>query len=243
MDEKNFPEDLSVIRAFDVIVINNFDTTKLNKNMYENLKKWVNDGGLLIIGTGSTYSKSLGIFKDDFITGKIENVSKITTTELSKLVKGKDGSSLNSMDLNVLNLDIKGAEKISSEGNTSLIQRITKEKGAVIIAAFDLGLNPVSTWEENSIFGDKLIALSKLNMNSLMNKAYNQDTYSINEAVSCNSELPVPKINNLLIIIIIYIILTGPISYIILKKLDKRGYVAYSTGTIHNICSNYVCFW
>ena len=229
IDEKSFPEDISVIRGFDVIVINNFDTSKLNKKKYETLKKWVNDGGILIIGTGDTYSKTLSLFKDEFIGGKTGSISRVTTNELNKLVnEGKNISnvgSISSMTLNSLNIDIDNSEKLYKEGDMYLIQKLTKGKGGVIVTSFDLGLNPVSTWDQNSVLGEKLIGLSKADLTAILNKGNNGDMYSISEAVSCNSELPVPKTNSLAVIIAIYVILAGPVSYIVLKKFDKRGYM------------------
>ena len=225
VNEKNFPEEFSVIKAFDVLVLNNFDTSKLNKNKYENLKKWVSNGGVLIIGTGATYSKTLAVFNDKFIAGEIGDIGKISTKELSKLVNsGKNINEINGMELNVLNIDIKDSQKLCKEGSTTLIQKLAKGKGGVLVTSFDLGLNPVSTWDQNTLLGEKLIGFSSIDVFAIQ-KGYLGDMYSINEAVSCNSDLPVPKTTALVVIIILYIVLAGPVSYIILKKLDKRGFM------------------
>ncbi|HQI15739.1 MAG TPA: hypothetical protein PLL37_02155, partial [Bacillota bacterium] len=59
LDEDSFPEDMDVLKTFNVIVINNYDTSKLSAAQYETLKRWVSDGGMLVIGTGPSQNKTL----------------------------------------------------------------------------------------------------------------------------------------------------------------------------------------
>ena len=67
LDENNFPENIEALKTFNVVVVNNYDTSRLSPAQYRTLKKWVAEGGMLIIGTGSSQNKTLAVFKDDFI--------------------------------------------------------------------------------------------------------------------------------------------------------------------------------
>jgi hypothetical protein len=58
LDDKNFPEDIFTLNAFNVLVINDFDTSSFSKLQYDILKQWVGNGGTLLIGTGSMCSKT-----------------------------------------------------------------------------------------------------------------------------------------------------------------------------------------
>ena len=59
---------------FSVIVVNNYNTSLLEEAQAEVLKAWVQKGGTLIIGTGSTYQKTLNMFQDEFLAGSVGSV-------------------------------------------------------------------------------------------------------------------------------------------------------------------------
>lgn len=225
LDEKNLPDSDEALKGFNVIVINNFDTSKLSEMQYTALKKWVMNGGLLFVGTGSTNNKTLAVFrKDSFIEGEVGNISDITTNKLYE-INGDAGTNA-TLKLPSLFMNIKDSVQTVKEGAFPLLHRIEKGKGVVAIAAFDLGTNPVASWSQKGPFMAKLIGtvLPSYYASPMFQKGapMDRDIYMINQAVRNIPELPVPKSKNLGILFLIYIIVTAPVNYFILKKLDKR---------------------
>ncbi len=55
---ENLPEDYKALDMLDVIVISNFSTDKLTENQIEAIDLWVDNGGLLLLGSGSTVNKT-----------------------------------------------------------------------------------------------------------------------------------------------------------------------------------------
>lgn len=223
LDEGSFPEDIDVLKAFNVIVINNYDTSKLSKAQYEALKKWVSGGGVLIIGTGPSQNKTLAIFKDDFITGEVGEVGIIQTSGLHRLAGSK---TVEAVGISVLDIDVKDSKPILKEGDEVLLQRIDKGRGAVAVAAFDLGMEPLSTWIGNSAFADRMIAsvLPEYYLGDMYQKGMmmHDNIYAIDNALRNIPELPLPKTSHLAFLYAAYILLAAPLSYFILKRLDKR---------------------
>lgn len=76
MTEETMPDIASALGTCKIIVIDNFDTSKLSDAQYQALRQWVENGGLLLIGTGAEYNKTLSKFKDDFISGSIGSLGK-----------------------------------------------------------------------------------------------------------------------------------------------------------------------
>lgn len=225
MDIASFPEDEDVLKNFNAIVINNIDTSKFTKDQYAALKKWVYNGGVLLIGTGPSYKKTLSIFQDDFLKGKVGEVSTINTNKLEQLV-GDNKS--DPMKLDILDVKVQGAEANINDNETIISQKISRNKGAISVASFDLGLEPIHSWFLKEDFGQKLISLampSNFNYTALMNGMINQDTSAISSALNNIPELPLPKTSSFAIIFVIYILLVGLISYIVLKKIDKREFM------------------
>lgn len=76
MTEETMPDISSALGTCKIIVIDNYDTSKLSDAQYQALRQWVENGGLLIVGTGSEHNKTLSKFKDDFLSGSVGSLSK-----------------------------------------------------------------------------------------------------------------------------------------------------------------------
>ncbi len=223
LDENSFPEDINALKTFNALVINNFDTSKLSPLQYENLKSWVSGGGLLIIGTGPSQNKTLAIFKDDFITGEIGEIRTLTTSSLHKMAESK---TVEAMNLSVLDISMKDSTPIIKDGDFTLLQKIDKGKGVIAVASFDFGMEPLSSWIGNSAFADKVMGAifpqyyqSEMYRKGMMMQ---ENLYAIDNALRNIPELPLPKTSHLVFIYIGYIFLAAPLSYLILKRLDRR---------------------
>lgn len=77
LSRENFSSDPLILNSFDAIIINDFNTSSLSESQYEALKQWLNDGGTLLIGTGSHYDKTLSLFQDGYLTC---DVGQLTTS-------------------------------------------------------------------------------------------------------------------------------------------------------------------
>lgn len=222
LDEKNFPEDIFTLNAFDIIIINDYDTSRLGDLKYDILKQWVNNGGTLLLGTGSKYNKTLSVFKDDFIMGTQGSVQEITTSKIFDLAT--NGDNKNDAKLDALALSIKDSNVLMEDKNIILVQSLTKGKGVVGIAAFDLGQKPFVNWNNNTAFVEKLLGIINPEMTSSKNNIeyIQNNSYMIRNAMNQFSEMATAKASSFYIILFIYVLIVAPISYFILKKIDKR---------------------
>ncbi|WP_392486800.1 hypothetical protein ACER0A_001645 [Haloimpatiens sp. FM7315] len=227
-DIMDFNKELS---SLDVIIMNNFDSVALTLDKYNILKNWVKDGGILLIGTGSSYSKTLSVFKDDFIAGEVGSVDKVNTNLLKDILPNYKNDNKN-FDLDSLNLKFNEGKVILKEGDKALGWSIKKSKGIISVTSFDLGKEPIKNWPFKEQFLTKLIENSA--QSSEVNNIYSkkegidiktQSLYNFREAISNIVELPLPKIWNLIVILLTYLILVSPVAYILLKKKDKREYM------------------
>ncbi len=226
LDEDSFPEDINTLKTFNIIIINDFDTSKLSKAQYDALKKWVTGGGVLVIGTGPSQHKTLAAFKDDFITGEIGEIGEFTTSSLHEMAGSK---TVETMLLSVSDISMEKGLPVIKDGDTILLQKIEKGRGVVGVASFDFGMEPVSTWIGNSAFADNAIAamLPQYYFSQMMEKGImaHDNTYAIENALKNIPELPLPKTSRMVFLYILYILLAAPISYFVLKRMDRREYM------------------
>lgn len=82
LNESNFPNKKDGLDMLDVIVINDFDTSKLSNEQFNALKEFVFSGGSLVLGTGNYFDKVMGPFiKQDILN--IKGINK--ESDLKKL--------------------------------------------------------------------------------------------------------------------------------------------------------------
>lgn len=222
LNEENFSEDVDVMKAFNVIFMNDYDSSKLSDDQYDALKKWVEQGGFLVIGTGPNGSKTLSVFKDDFITGERGGLVNISGRTLGEIAGGDFNETLDVMDIKLA----KGETVLAQDG-TALAQYVDKGKGRVLLLSFDLGLDPFIYWNLNRTAMEALIQRTAPTVyagqyfEKYMAMGRNNN-YLIERALKTIPELSLPSYKFIIVLFVIYIILAAPVSYIILKKRDRR---------------------
>lgn len=224
LNEEIFPSSLDVMENFNMIIINGFDTSKLNDEQYQVLKKWLEQGGYLVVGTGPSGVKTLSIFKDDFITGDRGGFLKVSGKALGAAVNDDFD-----MPLDIMELRMKNGESVVSQDGINLIQKLDKGKGRILLLSFDMGLEPISSWKLNKYFMESIFQKNPPTVFTgpqfekyMYSRGYD---YNIENALRNIPELPLPNYSGIMIIFIIYIILVAPVSYFVLKKRDKREFM------------------
>lgn len=219
LNEENFPQEKEALYAFQSIVIDNFDTSKLSKLQINALKEWIKDGGVLVLGTGDNGNKTLAALNNDLIKYSIGNSKNVAT----KAFTSKIESSINEVQqINIVELKVEDSQTLVKEGNDVLVQKVRVEEGCIVINSFDLALEPFNSWKENLSFAKNLYGLAKSNYLDHYRDGRDHGYYTINEIGKTMSIITVDKIKVLSGIIGLYIIIAAPILYIILKKKDKR---------------------
>ena len=75
----SMPEEWMALQMLDAIVVTNFSTDKLTAEQIAALSTWVDEGGLLIIGTGSTANKTLTALNGNVVEVKTGDLKSYST--------------------------------------------------------------------------------------------------------------------------------------------------------------------
>ncbi len=212
---EDFPENKKSLDMLDVIVINDFNTGVFNANQYEALKNFVVEGGTLVLGTGGTGVKTLEGFQDDFLTG----ISNGTYSSMVSL-----GSATKEVEKELLKINLDNGSVIYEENGNVLMEKVNVGKGNIQLFTFDLGLEN-SDW---NTMGKHL--LSKITNNLSQAKKLqlsgetdgNNNFYQLRNCLEMLSTENVPSIGKYAVTLGAYLLLIGPLLYLVLKKLDKR---------------------
>ncbi|KNF08154.1 protein of unknown function DUF1355 [Gottschalkia purinilytica] len=213
--KENFPYESAQLKTLDIIVINDFATEKLTKEQVKELEKWIRSGGNLIIGTGDSYEKTLkGLNTINYFKGeKVENINNFNTNT---------GYSFNSGNpIQIATGQVKDAENLVNIGDNTLVYNKKLNKGNIFTITTNIGMSPFIEWNENVNFlKDIILNYGNISTNKFIDT---QNHYYGGNSIVGNipgERAPSPGI--ILLIIILFILIVGPINYLILKKLDKR---------------------
>lgn len=269
---ESIPADSRVLKSLDYLVINNFNSSKLSQEQYKEIKEWVNQGGTLVLGTGENASKTLELFQDDFLVGKLGQNASISTsfsvkpTQVEELINygvnldslnQYDGASKNEIILNkdiveavqkekkeepekqdeeqsvprvdkqVITINLEGASTKLLEGEVPLLYQKEYGMGSILLATFDLSL-PNEKW---GILGNQIVKQLLSSMNNIKAKEIeryvtnNSMNYMKRDVVSSNTNVKLPKTTTYLWIILLYLIVVGPVAYIICKRKKKNQWL------------------
>lgn len=234
LDENSFPDQENMLECLSYIVISDFDTSSLNDGQLKALVKWVKRGGILICASGSEYRRVLSGLEEP-----------LTAEGLSLKVSSYDGRNTDASgqqgqaDAADTLIDLPSAKSLvqieASDGeqvkgivtDRSLVTAAALGRGGIAFTGFSLSMEPVASLGEES---KQQLAHNLLNklpaslgvgdiQRGSGQTGYIYDTDTLNNAF----ESVVPNMSLIEILLILFCLLTGPVIYLILKKVDKRG--------------------
>lgn len=249
LDRNSFPDNSKIMENFDFIIISKYDTSLLSDAQVTVLEEWVESGGLLIEGTGLSWQKvyhglpeSLKPFSvtgtedvqasdmlEKFIRRIVENVSL-------KLAKGELG-----FEYTPVNNDA-GEESenqylyygdnyiIAGNHDNPLAIRYKKGNGTIVVLTFDPTAEPFASWYYRVLFMENTFKYSNAN---IQNRIYENGYYGkysganskVQNIRDIAIDFPFDKtapFRYMFIVLGVYLILVGPVLYIVLKIKDKR---------------------
>ena len=212
LDENIIGENSLNIDGLDIILINNYNMSNLKAEQYTALSSWVNKGGTLIIGAGANEGKTIKNIDSDFLSIK----SNGTNEKNIKLVN-------DNLNLIVSNLEIKDSKIKYGTNEEPLAYSISRGKGEIIVSTFDLGLEPLISSKDAGEFFNNIIldTINKFYENSMYG-GYSSSYYRITELTRNIPINEIVGVNSLIVVLGLYAIIIGIISYIVLKKINKR---------------------
>ncbi len=202
--------DPEYMRDFTFIIIDDYDTSKLDKESINAIEKWTSEGGILVFGTGS-HTETLSGFDEAFTGVEVYKDTAGNTTHESSLEYYMTDESMVFANLS-----------LSQDYNLSAGEVYSKVygNGGIVIIPFSLEDDDF----EESCAGDIVFSTMPSNVGLGANNI-DLPSHTIIEAsymLQGKGRLSFWAIGTL---IFMYIVLVGPLLYLILKAMNKREYV------------------
>ncbi len=245
LNANTMPTAAAALKNFNIIVLDNFTTTNLSAIQLNALQNWINQGGSLILVGGPEWHRTLGTLPAGLAPIQVYGSSTIPagTVLLPPGGSAASGSGQHNIPATVQSpVSISAAtliphandgksEVILASPTTPLIVQTYQEQGTIVYLAFDPTLEPILGWQGVSLLWDSLLLRSlgdQLLPHSGISPGLGSSAQQVQPILAnrmsgfLQSLLPStipPPWRMLGILLFCYILVLGPIRFLLVKRL------------------------
>jgi hypothetical protein len=216
-----------VLRAFDVLAIDDFSTDTLTDGQRNALVDYVMQGGTLLLGTGGSWHKTLAGLPSAVVPMQVSGSAVLGT---SNGLGGLTGVEVATGTV------AAAATTWLADGNRPLLIEQQGGAGLVAMATFDWAQGPVATWSGTPALLRQVVVRSTygninnpyatssltLNKGGVTNSVASRGG-SLSQALGNVPALDLPAWWLIGGLVLVYVLLVGPANYFILRAMGRRA--------------------
>ncbi len=214
------------LRAFDILAIDDFATDGLTAGQRTAISDFVRAGGDLLLGTGAAWRKTLAGLPPAILPMTVSGTTSVTTALLG-------GSPVEV----ATGVPTPGPVWLATGSQPLLLERPVGA-GIVTLATFDWNQDPVAGWSGTAPLLRQLIARAVFGAGgSVQNFAYanggagifgsqssiGSKSGALNSTLANLPELGLPSLQLTGLLVLIYVLLVGPVNYVVLGAMRRRA--------------------
>jgi hypothetical protein len=216
------PPDPLAWEGLDVLILNDVDTAALDDEQRRALETWLAHGGHLVVGGGAGAARTAAGVAGPSI-GSGQRLLPVTVTGVRQVDDLRAlgevvGAPVAAGPFAVAETDLQDGEALIEQDGLVLLARRSHGAGQVDFLAFDAGLNPFASWDDNIRLW-KWIVEAQPTVASLPGVS---GGYPAQQAVNAIPGLRGLSALEILAFMLIYIVIIGPLNYLVLRRLKRR---------------------
>ena len=210
----DLPERVEGWATLDRLIWQDVDSNGLNDAQVAALRSWIAGGGRLIIAGGTAGIGTLSGFPDDLIPYRPTATVEVAPASIAGLVGPLPADAA---DLPAYAGELGAGRALATAGDRVVAGQLDYGSGSVTILGFD----PTTSWLAG---GNDVEAMWRRFLPSRTGGGaiITSDDSQIVNAVNQLASLALPPIGGLIALLGGYIVLIGPINYLVLRRLDRR---------------------
>ncbi len=220
----DLPERLQAWAPLDRLIWQDVDASSLTPAQLAALRGWIAGGGRLVIVGGTAGADSLAAFPDDILPYRPTAVLDTDPSALRPILGGVP----------------EGAKTLTAYAGDPGTGHVLATSGDRVIAADQklgngsitlLGFDPTTSWIAEGDAWDTPLWRRLLPPRSGGTVSL-ADDQTIVAAVTNLPSLALPPIGGVLVLLFGYIVLVGPVNYLVLRRLDKREWAWFTVPAL-----------
>ena len=219
------PSDIAdsavILRAFDVIAIDDFSTDTLTSAQRTALDDYVRGGGALLIGTGASWHKTVAGLPSDIVP------MQIGSSELIDVSHAMPG--VGALDLATGEVSAGGAAWLA-QGAQPLIVEQRVGDGSISLATFDWNQDPIASWSGTPDLLRQVLVRSAIGVAASANNGnvgavvpVASRGAGVSQVLGILPALDLPTWWLIGGLIALYVLVVGPLNYLVLRAINRRA--------------------
>lgn len=207
------PDRVEGWNMIDRLVWQDVDAEQLTPGQLASLRGWVAGGGRLVIAGGTAGPRSFAAFPDILLPYRPTATTEVPPETLSGILGAIPDSAT---DLSALSGELAGGRALATVGDRVVAAERTYGLGQVTLLGFD----PAADWIGEAAGADSMWR-RLLPQRSAGGLVFTDDNMLVS-AVSQLPSLALPPVTGLIVLLGAYILLIGPINYLVLRRINRR---------------------
>jgi hypothetical protein len=225
-------EDVSdspiLLRAFDLIAIDNFATDSLTSAQRGALTDYVQNGGALLLGTGASWRKTMAGVSSTLLPVSIDGTTTLNFVSATDNLSGVEIAT---------GTVTAGSDAWLTEGSRPLLAEKFVGSGIVTLATFDWNQSPVAGSAEADTLLRQVLVRTLFSAGAAQGMFFNKGggfgvggsgstaerSNAVSQALNSLPALDLPSLLVIGILVLAYVLFVGPINYFVLRALNHRA--------------------
>ena len=215
-----------LLRAFDLLVIDDFATDTLTAAQRGAITDFVKNGGELLLGTGASWRKTLAGVSSDVLPIKIAGTTILSPAPALGMLPRVEAAT------GTLN---EGGHAWLSAGGRPLLTERSVGGGTVTLATFDWNQDPIASWSGANVLLRQILVRTVFPSASAGQNANfggpfgssgtstAERSTALYQTLSNLPALDLPSFVLIGILVLAYVLLVGPVNYVALRALNRRA--------------------
>jgi hypothetical protein len=209
----DLPDRVEGWGVLDRVIWQDVDSDRLEQDQLDALRGWVAGGGRLIIAGGTSGPATLSAFPDALLPYRPSTTTDVAPSSLVAILGEVPDDAT---DLPALSGELTAGRSLATVGGQTVAAERPYGAGTVTIIGFD----PTARWLAGTNVAEGL--WRRMIPSRAAGTAGSGDDSQIVQAAGQLPSLALPPVGGLIALLGGYILLIGPINYLVLKRLDKR---------------------
>ena len=222
LDLPDLPTNPQLMSTLDCLIVSDVTTRGMTALQQSALRSWVDDGGVLTVGTGEQAQPTIAGLPPDLLPASIEGT--VSLRSLAGLGSFFGGSDTPTGPWLMANLKVGDGTTIASDENQPLVVVARRGKGTVFMLALSPGKSPIKDWAGNEHLWSYIFSFVPIPP-SVISTFYRSEFgwgRVPREALTQGGTGSGPEALILLGALIIFGVLVGPVNYLVLSRLGRR---------------------
>ena len=196
------------------------DSSALDEEQRRSLERWIADGGQLVVVAGADWQARTAAFTDLLPLDELASTDGVALDALAAWA-GAEAPAEPTATVATGTLRDDAMVLVGAEDETPIASMRPVGSGRVILLGADLAAEPYRGWDGSTRLWGRLLPGDAM-ADWFGRPDLEGASSSMSQALTNLPELAIPPAELLLAVIAAYIILIGPVSYVILRRLDRR---------------------